>query len=156
MRLKILILLVAPILTFAQLTIKDVTIGERISGELNTFTTLGGISMYRQADTISDGRVYGVIFTPEKDGSLNRVYQADVDKIKEGLSANFDVNFIKRTEDYSDDYSLFADKGLYRFVITVEYNQFFDKPCEMQLLIIDKSLYSIWEKEEQEKANSDF
>ncbi len=145
-------------LCLGQVTVKGVTLGDTLRGESLTSTTLGGIDMAQSILTLNDGRIYLILYTPCKDDceNVSRVYESNVTTIREGLASKFDLKFRKITEEYTDNYQLRATKGDTVFLLTVETNQFMDKPCELLIYIFSDSLYEVNNKEEQEEANTDF
>ena len=114
--------------------------------------------MVQQIFTLNDGRIYLIGYAPCKDDCENasRVYESDVTKIREGLASKFGLKFKKITEEYTDNYKLRATNGDSVFLLTVETNEFMDKPCELSVYIYSDSLYEINNKELQEEANTDF
>ena len=145
-------------LCLSQVTIKGVTLGDTLKGESVTSTTLGGIDMAQQIFTLNDGRIYLIAYTPCKDDCENvlRVYESDVTKIREGLASKFGLKFRKTTEEYTENYKLNATNGDSVFLLTVKTNKFMDKPCELSIYVFSNSLYDVNNKEQQEKANTDF
>jgi len=148
----ILVLLVAVISVYGQ-SLKGFTLGEQLTGECKTTTTVAGIEGMVMADTLKDGRIYGIAFTPSQDGSTpSGILKYELENLIKGVESNYNVKlkpFPKKYKGEPDGYSALSDGVGYLISILNK-----DKPdVPMVILAIsDKALASIKEQE----TRSDF
>lgn len=143
---------------FAQIEIKDVTLGKKLNVEHTRIVTLGGITMGNICDTLNDGRVYLIVFIPsDETGEQSlRINDSDVETIKNGLATKYNLNFLKYEEKYTNNYMLKAYKENVVFLIDVKPNQFMSPKNQVYIAISSQDLYEISQKEKQAEANKDF
>ncbi|MCA0932606.1 hypothetical protein LCM02_09100 [Lutimonas saemankumensis] len=143
----------------AQVELKGFQLGQPYEGEEVNMTTVGGIDGAIMVSQINDGRAYMIFFVPSEDGeTLRRVYNSDVTRLKNGLEKKYGIKFKRRAKNsYSDDdYYLRATKEGVQYTIIVDSNEYMEPPTEMKLYLVNTELDKINQKEEQQKANSDF
>lgn len=158
----ILLLVLYANLSFAQVGLKGVNLGEQgTDGEIIT-NSIGGVEGGIITSTLKDGRIYSIAFMPSADGvNVDRIYESDVTRLVNGLNSKFGVKLKKVKQDsYSDDayYSAnFKDNGKsYKIFISTENNEYKSPTTKFTLWMSDVALDAIADKEKQEKANDDF
>jgi hypothetical protein len=147
----------------AQIELKGLELGATWTGELNSrneaaiLTTLGGIEGYVSGALLSDGRIWCIGFQPTDGTEIQRVYESDVERLKNGLEKKFDIKFKRRSKSsYSKDYIYMANRDGNSFYIMTDHNQYMSPTTKMTFVVINDALQKINNKEEQLKANDDF
>lgn len=157
--LMIFFLVIINIISSAQ-SLKGFTLGEKLVGSTMKLTTVAGIKGGVGVETLKDGTIAMILFMPSTSNGekVKRISEVELNRLKNGIEENYNVSFTKEEEDYSENFTYLAldlnDNTVYS--IKVDYDEFFDEPYEISFAITNKRMMVMREKEQQEKANSDF
>ena len=87
----ILVLLVAMVSVYGQ-SLKGFTLGEKLTGKSKKTTTVAGIEGMIVADTLKDGRIYGLAFTPSQDGNNpSGILKYELENLIKGVESHYNV-----------------------------------------------------------------
>jgi len=157
--LLILFLVIINFISSAQ-SLKGFTLGEKLVGSAMKLTTVAGINGAVGVETLKDGTIVWILFIPSTSNGdkVKRISEVEFNRLKNGIEENYKVTFSKVEEDYYGNFKYLAldlnDSTMY--IISVEYDEFFDEPYKISFMITNKRMIAMQEKEQQKKANSDF
>lgn len=136
-------------------TLKGITLGEKSNGKMIQ-TTVAGIKGVITPQTLNDGRIYQLIFLPSENGkTVNRISMTDLGLLKKGLEEKYGIKLIPISDKTTGDLtSLYTSD--FKFMITVDVNEFLTPSYKIALIITDNKLIEIHKREAQAKASQDF
>ena len=141
----------------AQVELKGVTIGDTYNGNHEQLTSVGGVHGLLSADTLNDGTVYQIVFTPTDDGNkVKRIYNSDAMGIVKGIASKYKTSLDRSHRSDYMGYNWKGSKKGVNYLITIEDNEFIDPPCKLTLVIYNEKLYKTHKQEKQTVLNSDF
>ncbi|MDX9882586.1 MAG: hypothetical protein RBS73_11010 [Prolixibacteraceae bacterium] len=141
-------------------SLKGYTLGEKLNRPELIMTTVAGIKGGVGVETLKDSTIAMIMFIPSTSDEQNvaRITQTELDRLKTGIEQKYQFTFTKEEEEYSENfkYSALRSSDYSLYIIRVDYNQFFDRPYQIAFSITTRKLFSLYQDEEQKKANADF
>lgn len=131
-------------------SLKEFTLGEKLIDKNKKTTTVAGIEGILVADTLKDGRIYGIGFTPSRDGiNPSGILKYELKNLIKGVESNYNVKlkpFPKYYKGEPNGYSALSDGVGYMISILNK-----DEKNELMVIlaIADKALAYIKDQETQ-------
>ena len=133
-------------------SIKEFTIGEKAEKDYE-ITTVGGIKGMLFPSTLEDGTIVSIIFVTE---GFTKLYEWEVENFASAVEEKYHISLRELPNQEDEGYTLIAHSKKCRYLLKVDYYEFFGRPYEIMFGITNMKLFEKQKAEEERKSQSDF
>lgn len=153
----ILTIMVAAFAANAQVELKGIYLGKPTTHTAKVMSLIGE-DYYIMTKSVKSGECCAIYAIPANGGKTRRVTSSEIETLCTAINNKYGVKMeFKAKSKYKDNegnYSATKD-GVQFFLHISDYNQFMDFPYEMTLMVNNVALQTLYDKEQQAKANTD-